>query len=174
MSGLTAQWLGMSSLQSKCIKLVWRTQSTCPHCYRGMKDLWHSWERRPYRFKSLHKLKLMGGKWMFFMSPLLTVFQVRSSCKSVNPLYYTPWFSTHLLHKSCRPVKSRHKINQHSLKYVTSILSFYFSLLHTQEMQSSLNIGWICGHAWKADGGFATWHSVVCLSSPINNYSGKS
>lgn len=78
MSWLTVQWLGMSSLQSKCIKLVWMTQSTHSHCNGGMKDSWHLWERWPYWFKFLYKWKLMHGKWMYCMSPLLRVFEVIS------------------------------------------------------------------------------------------------
>lgn len=60
MSGLTLWWLGMSSLQSKCIKLVWRTQSTREWDERFMASRRKRW---PYWFKPHVKLKLMGGKW---------------------------------------------------------------------------------------------------------------
>lgn len=78
MSALTVQWLGMSSLQSKCIKLVWLAE-THSGCYRGMKDSWCCRERWPYWFKSVYKLKLMAGKWMDFTSLLFGVFQAITS-----------------------------------------------------------------------------------------------
>lgn len=86
MSGLTVQWLRMSSLQCKCIKLVWRTQSTRSHCYREMKDLWHPWERWPYWFT----LQIQADGWkvdIFHVSSPNSISSYQSSCKSVNPLY---------------------------------------------------------------------------------------
>lgn len=97
MSGLTAWWLGMSSLQSKCIKLVWRTQSTRSQSYRGkqMKHLWHPWEQWPYWFRSVvYKLELMGWKVdVFHVSFINCISSYQCPCKSVNPSYKTGLFA---------------------------------------------------------------------------------
>lgn len=71
----------MSSLQSKCIKLVWRTQSTSSRSATiggGMKDSWHPWEWWLYWSESFCKLRLMAVKWMYSMSPHVSVFQLIS------------------------------------------------------------------------------------------------